>query len=195
MNAVLQTIENRRSNGYVLPQSVKDEDLQVILKAACWAPTHMKTQPWHFKVFKDAGLKKLEALFVESIQAQQQELDAETYALRLEKAQSVTSRAPVIIAVCCLPNRHPVKNPPVWEDEAATAAAVQNMLLAAESLDMGGFWRTGFFTELDLVREAFDLQDKDRIMGYIYLGYKDKTQASPIRPEPEYSSRVTFITE
>ena len=52
---VFDIIKNRRS---VMPYQyndvpIKEDDLFKILEAANWAPTHKKTEPWRFKVFKN----------------------------------------------------------------------------------------------------------------------------------------------
>ncbi len=49
---VLQNIAHRRS---VFPpafidEPVKDEEIEVILRAANWAPTHKLTEPWRFVI-------------------------------------------------------------------------------------------------------------------------------------------------
>ena len=33
--------------------SIDDNDINLILEAANWAPTHKKTEPWRFKVIRD----------------------------------------------------------------------------------------------------------------------------------------------
>lgn len=190
---MLETIKNRRSNAYVLDKPLESKDLEQIIEAACWAPTHHKTQPWKFVVYEAEGRKKLTDLYVAAVEKQKDRLDAQTYTQRLEKAKGAAYRAPVVIAVSCLVGRSELKNPPAWEDEAATAAAIQNMLLTAESLGIASYWRTGWFTELEDVRKAYGLEASDRIMGYIYLGYKDPDKPEPIRPTPKVSEKVEYV--
>ena len=57
---VFDIIKNRRS---VMPYQyndvpIKEDDLFKILEAANWAPTHKKTEPWRFKVFKKTSKEK-----------------------------------------------------------------------------------------------------------------------------------------
>ena len=52
---LFQTIEARRS---IFPKQyndrpIKNEDIKLILKAANFAPTHKKTEPWRFKVLQN----------------------------------------------------------------------------------------------------------------------------------------------
>ena len=52
---LLELIKSRRS---IMPNqynasTIKDEEINLILEAANWAPTHKKTEPWRFKVLKN----------------------------------------------------------------------------------------------------------------------------------------------
>lgn len=194
MTAVIKAIKTRRSNAYVLPDAVSEVHIDQILDAACWAPTHHKTQPWQFYVYAGDAREKLTELYVSGVNLQEKSLSDDDYQQRLEKAKTAAYRAPVVIAVSCLVGRSELKNPPVWEDEAAVSAAIQNMLLAADSLDIASYWRTGWFTELETVRNAYGLNEQDRIMGYIYLGYKDKSKPEPIRPDPKKEGKIIFVS-
>lgn len=194
MTAVIEAIKNRRSSAYVLEKEIQQEHLEQILDAACWAPTHHKTQPWQFHVYSGDARAKLTELYVAGVEAQKESLEEAVYIQRLEKAKTAAFRAPVVISVSCLAGRSDRRNPPVWEDEAAVSAATQNMLLAAESLGIASYWRTGWFTELETIRSSYGLTDKDRVMGYIYLGYKDESKPAPIRPDPKQDGKIYFVS-
>jgi nitroreductase len=56
------------------------------------------------------------------------------------------------------------------EDFAATAAAVQNLLLAAHARGLGAIWRTGEMAYRSEIREHLGLERGDRIVAFIYLG-------------------------
>ena len=52
---LFEAIKSRRS---IFPKqynkkSIKNEDLELILEAANFAPTHKKTEPWRFKVLQN----------------------------------------------------------------------------------------------------------------------------------------------
>ena len=56
-----QIIKNRRS---IFPnqfsgKEVSKEEIKILLEVANWAPTHRKTQPWRFKVFREDSLSVL----------------------------------------------------------------------------------------------------------------------------------------
>ena len=57
-NTTLQTIKNRRAIRSFDEKQIKDEDLNIILEAARYAPSAMNGQPWHFTVIQNKDLLK-----------------------------------------------------------------------------------------------------------------------------------------
>lgn len=62
---------------------------------------------------------------------------------------------------------------PEIEEISAASAAVQNILLGAESLGIAGFWSTGGMTHSSRMKEFLGLNVNDIVIGLIYLGYSD----------------------
>jgi nitroreductase len=54
VNKVLESIKNRRSIRKYLEDQIKDEELEIILEAAVYAPTAGNEQSWHFTVIQNA---------------------------------------------------------------------------------------------------------------------------------------------
>lgn len=96
-----------------------------------------------------------------------------------------TLRAPFIIAVISS-QKDGGKIVP-QEEMIAAGAALQNMLLAAYSLGLGAMVRTGPHSYLKPVRAYFELQEKELLVGLVYLGY-------PIDP-PGLSKRSPLETK
>ena len=65
---------------------------------------------------------------------------------------------------------------PAIEQFAATAAACENMLLAATALKVGSMWRTGDASYDPFVKAALMLKETDMIVGWLYFG---SAHASP----------------
>ena len=71
---VWQNIRHRRSifpKNYLSEESVSEENIWKILKAANWAPTHGKTEPWRFVVIERSEIGKfldVVALAMETIE-------------------------------------------------------------------------------------------------------------------------------
>ena len=74
---------------------------------------------------------------------------------------------------------------------AATAAAVQNLLLAAHAMGLGAKWRTGEWARDSKVKEFLGFAPDQHIIGFIYLGYPEFT-AQPA-PRPSFEDRVVWI--
>lgn len=64
MNEVLETIKSRRSIRKYLSKQIKDEELDMILESAIYAPTGHNDQPWHFTVIQNNEL--IDEMSVES---------------------------------------------------------------------------------------------------------------------------------
>lgn len=124
---VLEAIKNRRSIRAFTGDKVPDEKVRILIDAARWAPSAGNIQPWDFVVVRDPVTKR-----------------------RLSAAaldQKFIEEAPVVIVVCADKNRSGWRygrrgvNLYCLQD---TAAATQNMLLAACALGLGACWIGAF---------------------------------------------------
>lgn len=134
-----------------IPESV----LTRILEAACWAPSAGNLQPWYFYVVKNSQLK--DKIFEVSFEQEQ------------------IRQAPVLIVILSDPAR---SNERYHERGAQlyclqdTAAAAQNMLLAAEALDLGACW-IGAFEEVK-VQTLLEAPPRLRAVAMLAIGYSDE---------------------
>ncbi|MDQ0190353.1 nitroreductase [Alicyclobacillus cycloheptanicus] len=166
---VLEAIRTRRSWGAVHKDVLpSDEDIQQILAAGTFAPTHHRTEPWRFFVMKGEGRARLGHVLAEIAlekaaglpEAEQEDIKAKAFAKVL--------RAPVIIAITVVPSEDERVE---WIEEVeAGAAAAQNMLLAAHGLGYGAIWRTGKQAYHRKMKELFQLPERGQVVGFIYLG-------------------------
>lgn len=168
---VLQAIRDRRSVGKVKQDPVDHKLIQQILEAGTWAPNHHRTEPWKFFVLTGDGRKPLGKVLAEITEGQMDDPMMETNQLKLKKQQEKTLRAPVIIAVAVTPS---TKEKVIEIEEiGAVNAAIQNMLLAAHALGLGAIWRTGQACYDQKVKQLFKLNERDKMLGFIYIGYPD----------------------
>ncbi len=180
--AIEQTIRLRRTvkpdkmNG----KPIADEEIQELLAMADWAPTHAKTEPWRFIVFggnhvrefttRHAGLFKqnsTEANFT------QQKYDT------IEKLGNNVSH--IIIVWMKRVETHKI---PEMEEIAATACAIQNILLGATAKNIASFWSTGGLALQPALHQEFKLASEDKILGILYLGYTDEPAREGSRQIP-----------
>jgi len=164
LNEVLRNIKSRRSIRKYRNEQIKDEELEMILESAIYAPTGGNDQPWHFTVVQNKELidemnKKCKKAMVEV---------PVDWIAKMGKAENlhIFYNAPTVIVV-------------LGKEDATSplpdcCAAIQNMLLAAESIGIGSCW-------IGLAR--FFFEDKENIKklgvpeGYkpyygVSLGYK-----------------------
>ena len=154
------------------PQPVAKEKIEEILESAVHAPNHRMTEPWRFHVFSGKGRGELARARAETarLMAEAEGEDPELVAGRISRERKKAFRAPVVIAVISKAGRDEVET---LENYAACAAAVQDMQLAAHSLGLATIWRTGPIAYHPYKRTFFGLEGGDRIVAYLYLGYRD----------------------
>lgn len=159
------------------PRRPSREFIEQVLAAAVEAPNHYETEPWRFFVLTGRAREELAGVLVEALRrrlAGQPEKTIEGLAIA-ERAKPL--RAPVLIVVAV--KRSEQKNVVPIEDIEATAAAVENMLLAAHALGLGAHWRTGDGAYDDYVKGWFGLRPEDHIAAVVYVGYPDPEQDRP----------------
>ena len=174
-NTLSEIIVSRRSNKPATFNGEKIEDSIItdLLNLAHWAPTHGRTEPWRFKVYANEGV----STFCEAHAAlYKTNTDPETFTTaKFENLQKLGSQTSHIIGVY-MQRQVPAKIPLV-EEIAATAAAIQNILLGAEALGISALWSTGGMTHHPALKSFWGLADEDVVMGLLYLGYSNEPAA------------------
>lgn len=168
-------------------RTVHREIVEQVLQHGTWAPNHGLTQPWRFHVFMDAAATRLMAALSEAylVHAGEAGLAA--------KAEKIRARGTRCNAVVALGLAHDEAGRfPLWEDQAALAACVQNMYLMCTAHGIGGFWSTPGFLQHPLAVEALGLDDGVQGMGLFYLGYPEGEWPGKGHRKPlEYVTRWT----
>jgi nitroreductase len=150
-----------------------------LLENANHAPTHRLTEPWRFKVITGEKLGALGDLLAELYQAK---TTAETFSERkYNKTKQKPRQSSHILAICM--QRDPEERVPEWEEIAATAMAVQNIWLSAAAHQIGAYWSSPATIAHDKCRAFLNLNEGQRCLGFLYLGYHDMP-ASPAKREP-----------
>ncbi len=168
---LLEAIRTRRSIQKMKPDPVPQSMIEQILEAATWAPNHFLTEPWRFIVLQGEGRKQLGKVFAALYVDKQR--DEGINPDLLEKQAERALRAPVVILVIATPS--PKKHILPREEFAACCAGVQNMLLTAHALGLGAIWSTGPAATHPRTRELFLLEEREEVVGFIYIGYPDQS--------------------
>ncbi|MDE0772480.1 MAG: nitroreductase [Salibacteraceae bacterium] len=164
-----EIIENRRT---IFPEQfserkVQREQVEKLINAAKWAPTHRLTQPWRFTIFMGQGLTDFGKFHADLYKDSK---TAEDFSqMKYDKIFSRASVASAIIVVGV--KRDPNAKVPFVEEIAATSAAVQNIALMATASGLALYWGTGGMTFSDEMKSHVGLNEDDQIIGQLFLGY------------------------
>jgi nitroreductase len=175
----LEAIHTRQSIGQVRPDPVPRELIDKILAAAVQAPNHYKVRPWRFAVMTGAGREKLGEAMAQSTKAANPAATEE----ELQKDRVKPLRAPVVIAVAV--DKPGLTKAKEIENVCATAAAVQNMLLATHALGLAAIWRTGPSATDPIIKQFFGWEPDQHLIGFVYIGYPQYEATPPSRPSFE----------
>mmetsp|Transcript_96220 Transcript_96220/g.310667 ORF Transcript_96220/g.310667 Transcript_96220/m.310667 type:complete len:272 (-) Transcript_96220:64-879(-) len=163
-------------------RAITDEDIQLLLDGANWAPTHKRTEPWRFVVFRgEAQSMVLEATIEGNRAATTEERGGETFEEWhedfMQGVEKKWRKCDVLIALNMLRQAQPDKRLPEWEEIAAVACAVQNLHLVATSLGLAGYWSSwnvvGRDSEAMAKLLGISKEAGDRCLGFFVLGSSD----------------------
>lgn len=167
-------------------QRIPDETVQHLLSLADWAPTHKRTEPWHFVVF---GGDKAQDFCRDHAEMYKQHTPEEKFnQASYDKFAACT--ASHVVAICM--KRHSDKLPEI-EEICSVACAVQNAWLAATSLGIAGFWQTGGMTFHPAMKDYLGLGEEDKVLGVFYLGYTDESPLKEGKRNTPLEEKVRWV--
>lgn len=184
-NETLRSIKNRRSIRTFSEVQVSEEDLLTILHAAHQAPSAHNQQSWKFIVLKDKAKNDLAAMVNERSAG-----FPKASAVLLRMASRSIINAPVVVAVMNTGeliargtelfkiDREAAHDFFRIMEVQSSAAAVQNMLLAATSLGLGTVW-LGVLALMQKDLLGFLGQPEGEFMAIIPIGYPAKPGVQP----------------
>lgn len=178
--AVTHAIRHRRSVGRSegeLSRAVIED----LIETASWAPNHHLTEPWMFTVLTGDARRKLGDFWAQ-MRADELGLTGEKREGFMQAESQKPVRAPILVVVSTRTDPDPVI---AAEDFAATAAAVQNLLLVASARGYSAMWRTGDMAYHPAIKRFLELDENDRIVATVYLGERGTKEPQPQqRKEP-----------
>lgn len=166
-NETLSVIKRRRSIRKYADRQVEEKMLEAVVEAGTFAP-NASDQAWHFTVVQNKALLK------------RLNLAAKRYAsasglpwleaLGKDEAFDCLYGAPTVVLVSC--------DSRSVAPQVDTAAATENLLIAAESVGLGACW--GYFAtqaflsdEGPVLRDAFQIPEGFGVYVSVMLGYKE----------------------
>jgi nitroreductase len=167
-----EAIFSLRAMRRLKPDPISDNDLRDILQATIRAPNGGNQQPWHYLVVKDkALLAELGELYHEAWWAKRRDAGFHSRedlprhyhpAMRLADA---IGDVPVLILVCAMAKGAAAMG--------SVIPSVQNMLLAARALGIGGTITTLHPQVEERVHRLFGIPETVQIVYCIPLGYPE----------------------
>ena len=164
---VHSTLRSRRSITAVTSDVPPRDAIERLIEAAIWAPNHHMTEPWRFHVLTGAAraaMGEAVARWLETVR----DADDPKQRGEIAAARNNLNRAPVIIVVSQIGSDDPVQD---LEDYAACCCATQNLCLAATGEGLATKWRTGTMAAYPAAKQHLGLDEKDRIVAFVYVGY------------------------
>ncbi len=177
LNETLQSIKDRRSIRLFTKQEVSDDHINILLQAANEAPSAHNQQSWRFIVMRDQKRQELARL----ITSRSGEFPRPASTLLRMAARSIAG-APVVIAIANTGDliRHGTQLFKVEKEMAydffrtmeiqSSAAAVENLLLAATSLGLATVWLGILYLIKDGVLEFLG-EPRGEFMAVVPIGY------------------------
>ena len=160
MGDILDLIKSRRNIKKFLPKFVSWEKISRIIDAGRHAPSSGNVQNWKFIVVNDL---------------EQKQMVAEAAYDQLEIVQAST-----LIIICAEPEKaeryYGLRGERLFSVQNC-AAAIQNMLLEAQSLGLGTRWIGGFDEEA--IKTMFKIPEEIRPQAIIAVGYPKEVPKKP----------------
>lgn len=195
-NDTLKTISDRHSVRIFTRDDVTDEEIRVLLHAANAAPSAHNQQAWRFIILR--GEKKQE--LAQLVTTQSASFPRPAAALLRMGAKSILS-APVVIAVANTGDliRHGTELFKVEKETAhdffrtmeiqSSAAAVENMLLAATSIGLGTVWLGVLYLIKDEVRRFLG-EPEGEFMAVVPVGHPVRAGKGPQKQPVAMKARM-----
>ena len=131
-----QTIRSRRTHKQWDGSPVSREQLTTLVELGTMAPMHRLSNPWHFCVFDQPAVQRLRTHLLANPEWFAWPDAGKAEKKRAKICDHYLPQLGGIIHVTCATNADPLI---AAEDRDATAAAVQNILLAAEDMGLAVF--------------------------------------------------------
>ena len=179
MNEVLRVIAERRSVRKYKPEQIKEEELKLILEAGLQAPSGHNDQPWFFTVIQNREL--MNEINEESKAGMRNSSIDWMINMANNSLTDLMYGAPTLVVIAGRTD--------AISSFADQCAAIQNMLLAAESLGIGSCWLglTNFYLKKRENLDKLGIPEGYEAYYCITLGYKAEgvSYTAPKRKNPD----------
>ena len=185
-NSLLEIIQHRRSVRVYKTGKVSEQQLNTILEAARWSPSGANTQPWEFVVTRDRQkMKRVREIYSNEWRDRKREDPLHYKGLKKDYVGDVS----VLVLACgdartkqvYLTTRQPADREKLFQ--ASIANSVQQMMLAAASMNLGTVWVSVREEVEGELRELFKVPNQLRLLWVMPVGHASSwPKAKPRRP-------------
>jgi nitroreductase len=193
---LLNIIRTRRSVRVYKSGKVSDSQLGTILEAARWAPSGANTQPWEFVITRDRNkMKRVREIYADEWKQRKREDPVHYKGLKKDYVGDVS----VLVLVCgdartkqvYLTTRQTADREKLFQ--ASVANAVEQMMLAAASMNLGTVWVSVREEVEPLLRALFKVPEELRLLWVVPIGHaRSWPRAKPRRPIDAFTHREIY---
>src|ERR687896_2136164 len=185
---LMSVIQQRRSVRVYKTGKISDAQLRTILEAARWAPSGANTQPWEFVVTRDRKkMKRVREIYANEWKERKREDPVHYKGLKKDYVGDVS----VLVLVCgdartkqvYLTTRQAADREKLFQ--ASIANAVQQMMLAAASMNLGTVWVSVREEVEPELRELFKVPTSLRLLWVVPIGHARSWPKAKPRRNPD----------
>lgn len=176
----ITAINQRTSVRRFRPDPVAREVVERLLECAVRAPNHKLTEPWRFAVLTGRAKVRLAEIRARHRLKRYSDPAAPEAVAAADKMRRESRETPVYVVAMAAVNPDEITRE---EDYAATMMAIANLMIAAESLGLGTYLKSGGVMQDPELMELAGVPPGFRVVGLISLGYPAE-QDPPRRRKP-----------
>ena len=163
----IDAIQRRTSVRRFRPDPVPRSTIERLLDCAVRAPNHKLTEPWRFVVLAGHAVSAFAEIRADHRLARFADPASAEARAAADKMRRETGETPAFIVVLCAVSADAITRE---EDYGATMMAMANLIIAAESLGLGTYLKTGGIMTEPATLALVGVPEGFRIVGIISLG-------------------------
>jgi nitroreductase len=173
---IANNIRSRRTSMLVeKDRPVPDELIHELCELATWAPNHKRTWPWRFAAITGPAQLRFGDTVAQAMAAFGDE------PAKVDKARTKYARTPSVVVIGSTAGDSELRT---IENRDATAAAVQNLMLAATARGLATYWGSCPKGANDPVAEFCGFEPDTAVVCIMYIGWATSAVETPMRPQP-----------
>ena len=154
---------------------VPNELIEELCELASWAPNHKRTWPWRFTAITGPAQLRFGDTVAEAMATFGDE------PAKVDKARTKYARTPAVVVVGSTAGDSELR---AAENRDATAAAIQNFMLAATARGLATYWGSCPKGANDPVAQFCGFEPDTTVVCIMYLGWATSAVEAPERPQP-----------